>query len=343
MSNLTKKNILILKNDRAGDLFTSLKLISSLGANNKIKIYLSELNYGFSFFFKEHILKKINIDPSFLDKMIILLDIFKNKYDEVYILTPKNFYFILPFIFRKSKFFAIVYDNYQKIRPNKFLRRYLFKFNIIYRDKLNKYNYSTNQLNLLNKETKVDDELTNLYIPKFSLKKKKFIPKDFIFFQFRYKFFEILKWDFNKIIKFLNFLNKKYEHVLFCSDKEINKNTRQYVNFFLKEFSYIDLNENSYDIKNNNKIIYLNNLNSLDMFHITKLAKFNIGPHGIISHLCFFHNVPSLNLFNFEISKKNDFIQQKISFSEWYKDMNFKFTLLNKDFLRTLKKINTLI
>ena len=50
--------ILILKNDRAGDLMTSLKLISSLNIrNNNIKIYLSELNSGFSFFFK-------NIDVS---------------------------------------------------------------------------------------------------------------------------------------------------------------------------------------------------------------------------------------------------------------------------------------
>ena len=43
--------ILVLKNDRAGDLMTSLKLISSLNYNNKLKIYLSELNIGFSFFF----------------------------------------------------------------------------------------------------------------------------------------------------------------------------------------------------------------------------------------------------------------------------------------------------
>ena len=42
--------ILILKNDRAGDLFTSLKLISSLiRDSDNLKIYLSELNFSFSF------------------------------------------------------------------------------------------------------------------------------------------------------------------------------------------------------------------------------------------------------------------------------------------------------
>ena len=42
--------ILFLNNDRAGNLMTSLKLISSLNIKgNKLKIYLSELNIGFSF------------------------------------------------------------------------------------------------------------------------------------------------------------------------------------------------------------------------------------------------------------------------------------------------------
>ena len=46
--------ILILKNDRAGDLFTSLKLISSLIRDYKdVNIYLIELNIAFSFFFKK--------------------------------------------------------------------------------------------------------------------------------------------------------------------------------------------------------------------------------------------------------------------------------------------------
>ena len=38
------------------------------------------------------------------DKIKIFLDLFKNNYDEVFILTPKNFYFFLPMIFRKIKF-----------------------------------------------------------------------------------------------------------------------------------------------------------------------------------------------------------------------------------------------
>ena len=135
------------------------------------------------------------------------------------------------------------------------------------------------------------------YIPKFPLKKKDLLPENYIFFQFRHKFFELLNWDFNQIVQFLNILKSKYEYVLFCSDKEINENTKYYVDFFLKQYSSIDFNVNQFNRKNNIKIIYLNNLNSLDMFQVAKLAKYNIGPHGIISHLSYFHKVPSLNLF----------------------------------------------
>ena len=47
---MRSEKILILKNDRAGDFFTSLKLISTLKNTSKdITIFLSELNVGFSF------------------------------------------------------------------------------------------------------------------------------------------------------------------------------------------------------------------------------------------------------------------------------------------------------
>ena len=68
--------ILILKNDRAGDLFTSLTLISSLIHRYKdIKIYLSELNSGFSFFFKGKKINKVNFNLSLSDKFSIFYDI----------------------------------------------------------------------------------------------------------------------------------------------------------------------------------------------------------------------------------------------------------------------------
>ena len=97
--------ILILKNDRAGDLFTSLKLISSLIKDSDyLKIYLSELNFSFSFLFNNQIVNKVSYDLSVTDKLKVLYDIFINKYDEIFILSPKSFYFLLPFFLEIRNF-----------------------------------------------------------------------------------------------------------------------------------------------------------------------------------------------------------------------------------------------
>ena len=163
---MNKKKILILKNDRAGDLFTSLKLISSLIVNNAlIKIYLSELNVGFSFFFKSLKISKINYKLSLLNKFTVFFDILINRYDEIYILSPKSFYFILPFIFRKIKFFAIVYDGKKRLRPNFFLRKFLFKYKVVSRKKINLKSYRDLQLELLSNDHNVDHKYKNLNVP----------------------------------------------------------------------------------------------------------------------------------------------------------------------------------
>ena len=83
---MKNKNILILKNDRAGDFISSVKLISGLNKNNnKLKMYLSSLNYDYNFLTPNCHLEKINLNLNIKDKIKIFLDLFKNNYDEVFI------------------------------------------------------------------------------------------------------------------------------------------------------------------------------------------------------------------------------------------------------------------
>ena len=92
---MINKKVLILKNDRAGDLFTSLTLISSLISHyQNITLYLSEFNEGFSFFFKKTLIKKIKFNLTIINKILIFFDIFFNKYEKIYILTTFNNTFI---------------------------------------------------------------------------------------------------------------------------------------------------------------------------------------------------------------------------------------------------------
>ncbi len=337
--------ILILKNDRAGDLFTSLSLISTLIRDeNKIKIYLSELNSEFNFFFKNIETRKTNFNLNFLSKLVIFFDILLNDYKKVYILSPKSFYFLLPLIFKNIKFYAIVYDGRKRDRPNLFLRKFLYKYKIVSRRKINKFSYKQLQEQLVESNVTIDKNYSNLYIPQIKENINKLLPENYIFFQFRYKFFNELKWSKEKIILFLNFLKNSTGSVVFCSDVENNKISNEYKKFFLDNFSYIDLNNNIRDNKKKIKnIFYLKDLSGLDMFHITKNSYINIAKEGIISHISFFHKKKSHNLFNFKITNKEDIRHQRIGYSEWCKSMKNSFSFLNSDFNKTIRKISKFI
>ena len=149
----------------------------------------------------------------------------QNKYNKIYILTPKNFYFFLPLIFRNIKFYAIVYDGKKRNRPNNFFRKLLYKYEIIKRNKLNKYSYRELQEKLIDNNTKLDNDYLNLYIPNINRNIIDLVPDKYIFFQFRYKFFEELNWRTKDFEMFVNFLKEKYDNVLFCSDIEKNNKT----------------------------------------------------------------------------------------------------------------------
>ena len=336
-----KKNILILKNDRAGDLFTSLKLISTLANNSsKLTIYLSELNIGFKFLFKNFLTKEISFNLNFIDKLKIFFDILLNNYDEVYIITPKSFYFYLPIFFKKIKFYAIVYDGNKRLRPNNFLRKFLFKFKIVYRNKLNRFSYREVQLKLIDDNIDVDENCINLTIPNFNPESKKLIDNEYVFFQFRQRFFDDLNWGIEEFNKIINLLSRKYENVLFSSDLEKNERTFFYNNFFEKSFSIINLNNNTKSLINDKNIFYLKDLDSLNLFFIIKHSKLSVSKEGVVSHISYFHNKKSYNLFNFKINNLSDYKHEKISYSEWYKGMNFNFSFLNSNIDKAIRKIS---
>ena len=338
---MINKKVLILKNDRAGDLFTSLTLISSLISHyQNITLYLSEFNEGFSFFFKKTLIKKIKFNLTIINKILIFFDIFFNRYEKIYILTPKSFYFILPLIFRKIKFYAIVYDSDNKYRPPKFLRKYLYKYEIVYRNKLNNKSYRDLQSELIDDDIDLDTHHNALNIPKIDHKLKILLPKNFILFQFRYLFFNQLGWGINEFNYLITQIKRKYEFILFSSDIEKNKFSNHYNNYFKENFSIIDTNNYTKKINvNNDKIFYLENINSLNLFYLLKESEINLAKEGIFSHISYFHKTKCHNLFNFTIASKKDYHHQKISYSEWCKGMNIKFSFLNKDVKKSVRKI----
>jgi len=127
------KEVIIFKNDRTGDLFVSLKAINRIINKHKdqnISIFLSNLNHKFSFIFPNLNKKVISLNLNILEKIKIFLYLFTHKIDTIYILSPKNFYYYLPVIFRNIKFYAITIKS-KKSRPYNFLLKYLFRYIIM--------------------------------------------------------------------------------------------------------------------------------------------------------------------------------------------------------------------
>ena len=182
--------IIIFKNDAVGDLAHSLHAINNIIINNKDKniiIYLSERSKKFSFLInnKNITFKIVNYNLTLIQKIQIFYFILVNDISESYILTPKSFYFLLPLIFRKTKFYGLcINGNNNYKRPQEFLRKYLFKYvinnrsAIFKRDSTEMIQYElTKNINQLNLKSKVNINV------KVSDVLKKYLPKNYFYFQ----------------------------------------------------------------------------------------------------------------------------------------------------------------
>ena len=331
---MTKK-ILILKNDRTGDLFVSLKAINRIinkHNNQDIIIFLSNINHKFNFLFPNIKKKIISMKLDFIEKIKIFFYILVNEIDTIYILAPKNFYYYLPFFFRKIKFYGITIKS-SRNRPNNFFLKYLFKYVVLDRVKIKKRESSyiiqenlieyTSEINNLNKKSNVSHNLK--------------YPKKFIYFHYKHTFFnKLLKWELDTISKFLNFLSNKYENILFSSElfnKRIN-------NYFLDNYNNYDFENNKINLINKKNIFFLKDIDGYNLFDAVNKSSKIISPEGLITHMGYFLNKSILALMHFNLKNRRDFISQIISCKEWFPPDNYNYTVLKKDFRKSLQKLN---
>ena len=331
------KKILILKNDRTGDLFTSLKTINLIFNKHKhdqIEIYLSKINENFKFLFKPKKIKVINLNLDFLNKIKILFYFFCNKIDTVYILTPKNFYFFLPlfFFYKQIKFYGICIDA-KKFRPNLFLRKFLYKKIVINRIniKKRKSTYDIQQL-LIEKQ----NNFTNLLNDNVASNLNFNFPKNPVYFHYKHKMFnDLLKWDFIKVKKFIEFLSSVKGNIVFSSELN-NKSSDE---FFTQSFNSYDFNNKKENIINSKKILFLKNIDGLNLYTTIKNSSKIIAPEGIITHIGYHLQKEILSLMHFNLRNRQDFINQIISCKEWFPPTKFNFVVLKKNFDDSIRKL----
>ena len=334
---MSKKKILIFKNDRTGDLFVSLDAINSIlnkHYNDEICIFLSYINMKFSFLFPNINKKIFPMDLGLLNKFYIFFYFLFNKIDSVYILTPKSFYYFLPLIFKKTKFFAITIKS-ERERPSKFFLPYLYRYVIIDRINLKKRNSSYNIQKKLINENFINEK--NLINKEFNISHSFNFPEKFVYFHYKHRLFNhLLKWELKNIKEFLTFLNDKYENIFFSSEL----NNERINNYFSNLYNTYDFNSKNYEHLNEKNIYFLKDIDGFDLFDAVNKSEKVIAPEGIITHIGYFLKKPTLALMHFNLKDRKDFIRQLISCKEWFPPKNYNYSVLKKNFQKSLNKLS---
>ena len=101
---------------------------------------------------------------------------------------------------------------------------------------------------------------------------------------------------------------------------------------------YDFINQNSE--KKDSKVLYLENIDGLDMFNAIKLSKRTIACHGTITLLGNLSKIPILDIFYCKIKNKKDYHRYKNSFHEHKPDdKNYDFIIPSKNINKTIRKM----
>ena len=162
-------------------------------------------------------------------------------------------------------------------------------------------------------------------------------PNEYVFFHYKHKLFnDLLGWSLENIDNLLEILRKKNKNVIFSSElNNIHVN-----NHFLKKYNSFDFYNKSQNKLNEKGIFFLKDIEGYDLFDIVKKSTNVVAPEGIITHMAYFFKKPILALLHFNLNNRRDFINQIISCKEWFPPSDYKFTVLKKNFTRSMNKLS---
>ena len=314
------KKILILKNDRVGDLFHSLKNIEtiiSLFSEDNIELCLSKINIRFANIieYKNVKLTKNNLDLTLIEKITLFNKILVNKYDYVFILSPKNFYFYLPLIFKKTKFLGICVDG-KRYRPNKLLRKHLFAYEV------NDRTSNKKKLPIYEIEKNLIHNVFKNKIHNLTIKKIKHPPlnmKDVnVLFHYKSEIFGKIDENFNYFHTFFVNLVKNFNmKIKISTDLGFDIKNEQILNKYKGE---VDIN-------------FLGPIDANQLLKEIKKSELIISPHGAITCIAGYYNKNIIDIFDRTITK-NAFYEFKPNTAG-----NYQFIVKPNNIMILFKKI----
>ena len=339
----------VLKNDAVGDLVYSLKAINNIiSSSKKVTIFLSKLSEKYSFLVNNPKveIKILNYDLNLIEKIKLIFFLTKNDINNVYILAPKNFYYYLPIVFKKIKFYAICINNINNYRrPSLLLRKFLFKYKINDREKIFKRDsiYSIQE-----KLTSVNNINFNFEFA-VNVKKKddliKYLPKKYIYFQYKKKICDPLGWKLKELqILFSEFCNY-YENVVFTRDiagwdkLRGEKNNKVNNLTFEDSFNFYDFKLKKF-IDNKSNVLLIDNIGGEDLFNLIKYSNKVVAWHGQMTSLGFILKKNVLDLWYVNINTWEDYRKYRNAFYEFKpKNENYDFTIANRNVRKTIRKM----
>ncbi len=343
---MSLEHVVILKNDATGDLPPSLSAIYKIIEDNKVKkvtIFLSELSKKFSFLFKNRKVntKVLNYNLSIKEKINIFFFILTNKIDKVYIIAPKNFYYFLPIFFWNIKFYAVCINNINNYkRPGVFFRRFLFKYVINNRSAIFKRSSAQKiQNELINSNNNFVKIKLNIEISK---EIKSHLPEDYFYFHMRKKRILELGWGNEQLMYLFDEFLKHCNKLIITKDVAFGSKYEDAIDdaaFLKSNYSYYNL-KNAQFIKNHERIIFFDNIDGVNIYHLIRNAKKTIAFHGMMTALGSVENKPVLDLFHCNIKNWNDYRKYRNSFYEFKPKYNgYDFIIPKNDIKKTVKKM----
>jgi hypothetical protein len=333
------KKILVLKNDAVGDLCQSLPAIQNIIdiKNSKVEICLSERSQNFKFLINGDNInfKILNYNLTLKEKFLIFFKCLIEKIDRVYILTPKNFYFYLPLFFRNIKFYAICLNGrHNYLRPNNFLRKFLYKYEI--NDRSIKYK----RISTENIQKKLTCEETNsIYQVSEDLNVSSFLkenlPANYVYFHLKKKTIDKLDWSADDLNYLFNHLLKYYDNVVFTRDIENNKKQID----FSEQYNVVNFKSKIFNKKDNN-IFLFDEIEGLDLFNTIKFSSKIIAFHGMMTNLGSLLKKKITDLWFFDTNNLNDYMNYRNAFYE-FKPIytGYDFLIPSKDIKKTFRKL----
>jgi hypothetical protein len=333
------KKILVLKNDAVGDLCQSLSAIQNIIdiKNSKVEICLSERSQNFKFLINGDNInfKILNYNLTLKEKFLIFFKCLIEKIDRVYILTPKNFYFYLPLFFRNIKFYAICLNGrHNYLRPNNFLRKFLYKYEI--NDRSIKYK----RISTENIQKKLTCEETNsIYQVSEDLNVSSFLkenlPANYVYFHLKKETIDKLDWSADDLNYLFNHLLKYYDNVVFTRDIENNKKQID----FSEQYNVVNFKSKIFNKKDNN-IFLFDEIEGLDLFNTIKFSSKIIAFHGMMTNLGSLLKKKITDLWFFDTNNLNDYMNYRNAFYE-FKPIytGYDFLIPSKDIKKTFRKL----